>query len=217
LEKGAKVQSARVSMVARSNDSNPLTITIAGVAQDSTSSFTNASYHLSSLPQTNTKVEWTVDNWTKDSTYYTADVSSIITEIISRPNWKEGNALTLIMWPTDSSTSNRRTLRSKNDGSTIGLYVNYGNPIEIVDTVASSYFWPVSQSSYSTSGVYVFVPTGGACSDHQYLDLTLNAPTTATSYDSIVACGSYTWINGVTYTSSTSTPVDTLILFDGSG
>ena len=210
LEKGTNIQSARVSMVARSNDSSPLKITIAGVALDSTSSFSNTSYHLSSLPQTNEKVEWTVDNWTKDSTYYTADVSSIITEITNRPNWKAGNALTLIMWPTDSSTSNQRTLRSKNDGSIIGLYVNYGNPIEIVDTVATSYFWPVSQSSYSTSGVYVFVPTGGACSDYQYLDLTLNAPTSATSYDSIFACGSYTWINGVTYTSSTSAPVDTL-------
>ncbi len=210
LEKGTNIQSARVSMVARSNDSSPLKITIAGVALDSTSSFSNTSYHLSSLPQTNEKVEWTVDNWTKDSTYYTVDVSSIITEITNRPNWKAGNALTLIMWPTDSSTSNQRTLRSKNDGSIIGLYVNYGNPIEIVDTVATSYFWPVSQSSYSTSGVYVFVPTGGACSDYQYLDLTLNAPTSATSYDSIFACGSYTWINGVTYTSSTSAPVDTL-------
>ena len=210
LEKGTNIQSARVSMVARSNDSSPLKITIAGVALDSTSSFSNTSYHLSSLPQTNEKVEWTVDNWTKDSTYYTADVSSIITEITNRPNWKAGNALTLIMWPTDSSTSNQRTLRSKNDGSIIGLYVNYGNPIEIVDTVATSYFWPVSQSSYSTSGVYVFVPTGGACSDYQYLDLTLNAPTSATSYDSIFACGSYTWINGVTYTSSTSAPADTL-------
>ena len=210
LEKGTNIQSARVSMVARSNDSSPLKITIAGVALDSTSSFSNTSYHLSSLPQTNEKVEWTVDNWTKDSTYYTADVSSIITEITNRPNWKAGNALTLIMWPTDSSTSNQRTLRSKNDGSIIGLYVNYGNPIEIVDTVATSYFWPVSQSSYSTSGVYDFVPTGGACSDYQYLDLTLNAPTSATSYDSIFACGSYTWINGVTYTSSTSAPADTL-------
>ena len=210
LEKGTNIQSARVSMVARSNDSSPLKITIAGVALDSTSSFSNTSYHLSSLPQTNEKVEWTVDNWTKDSTYYTVDVSSIITEITNRPNWKAGNALTLIMWPTDSSTSNQRTLRSKNDGSIIGLYVNYGNPIEIVDTVATSYFWPVSQSSYSTSGVYDFVPTGGACSDYQYLDLTLNAPTSATSYDSIFACGSYTWINGVTYTSSTSAPADTL-------
>jgi hypothetical protein len=210
LEKGTNIQSARVSMVARSNDSSPLKITIAGVALDSTSSFSNTSYHLSSLPQTNEKVEWTLDNWTQDSTYYTADVSSIITEITNRPNWKAGNALTLIMWPTDSSTSNQRTLRSKNDGSIIGLYVNYGNPIEIVDTVATSYFWHVSQSSYSTSGVYVFVPTGGACSDYQYLDLTLNAPTSATSYDSIFACGSYTWINGVTYTSSTSAPVDTL-------
>ena len=215
LEKGTNIQSARVSMVARNDASSPLKITIAGVALDSTSSFSNTSYHLSSLPQTNEKVEWTVDNWTEDSTYYTADVSSIITEIINRPNWKAGNALTLIMWSTDSSTSNLRTLRSKNDGSIIGLYVNYGNPIEIVDTVATSYFWPVSQSSYSTSGVYFFVPTGGACSDYQYLDLTLNAPTSSTSYDSIVACGSYTWINGVTYTSSTSAPVDTLISSTG--
>ena len=43
----------------------------------------------------------------------------------------------------------------------------------------------------------------------------LYAPDSTSSYDSIVACGSYTWINGVTYTSSTSTPVDTLISSTG--
>ena len=62
-----------------------------------------------------------------------------------------------------------------------------------------AYTW--NGTAYTTSGVYTFASTNSnGCDSTAILNLTINNSTTST--DTQTACDSFTWIDGVTYTSS---------------
>jgi hypothetical protein len=78
-----------------------------------------------------------------------------------------------------------------------------------VSTCSSSYFWLQSGLSYTSSGIYRDTSINHVgCDSIVTLNLTIN--NTTTGIDVQTACDSYTWINGVTYTSSNNTATDTL-------
>jgi hypothetical protein len=61
----------------------------------------------------------------------------------------------------------------------------------------------------STQTIYAYgSASAGACFDDQVFTITVNLPNTG--IDTQLACGSYTWINGVTYSSNNSTATYTL-------
>lgn len=75
-----------------------------------------------------------------------------------------------------------------------------------VFTCGPTYTWPENGVTYSSDTVDVVRISGGSatgCDSLVYLNLTFR-PISITT-DSIVACNSYTWINGRTYTSSNNT------------
>ncbi len=70
----------------------------------------------------------------------------------------------------------------------------------LTQTVCESYTAP-SGAIFTTSGMYNDTITNATgCDSVITIDLTVNVPTSAT--DSIVACDSLTWIDGITYTAS---------------
>jgi len=77
-------------------------------------------------------------------------------------------------------------------------------------TACDSYTWTNGTGqTYTSSGTYWYLaPNAGPCQGADSLYLTINSSTTG--IDTQVACESYTWINGVTYTQSTNTPTYTL-------
>lgn len=61
----------------------------------------------------------------------------------------------------------------------------------------------------STQTIYAYgSSSGGACFDDQIFTVTVNLPNTGV--DTQIACGSYTWINGVTYTANNNSATYTL-------
>lgn len=77
-----------------------------------------------------------------------------------------------------------------------------------------SFYWSASGTTYTISGQYTASLINSAgCDSLLTIDLILNNYTSGV--DVILACESYTWIDGVTYTSSTSVP--TYILANSSG
>ena len=65
----------------------------------------------------------------------------------------------------------------------------------------------ITYTASNTTAKHAITTTTG-CDSIVTLDLTINNSNTGT--DTIVACDTYTWINGITYTSSTNTAKDTL-------
>ena len=69
----------------------------------------------------------------------------------------------------------------------------------------------ISNVTLSKAGTYTLTATDNTtgCYQSAATNVVVNSP--STGIDVKTACDSYTWINGVTYTSSTNTPTDTLV------
>ena len=82
-------------------------------------------------------------------------------------------------------------------------------------TACGSYTYPPTSTVFNTSGIYTETLVGAnsvGCDSIVTLDVTINNSSFGTDIQS--ACDSYTWINGVTYTSSTTA---TYILTNAAG
>ena len=91
--------------------------------------------------------------------------------------------------------------------SSIGSAVNTTD----TQTACDSYTWIDGNTYTSNNNTATFTFAGGAangCDSIVTLDLTINSQ--GTSVDSQIACNSYTWIDGTTYTSSNNTATFTI-------
>jgi len=92
---------------------------------------------------------------------------------------------------------------------TLHLTVNYSNTGVDVQTACDSYTWIDGQTYTASTNTPTFTLTNAAgCDSVVTLNLTINYSNTGV--DVQTACESYTWIDGQTYTASTSTPTFTL-------
>ena len=96
--------------------------------------------------------------------------------------------------------------------SIVSLFLTINNSTSAIDTITAcdSYTWidGVTYSSSNTTAKDTLVNAAG-CDSIVSLFLTINNSTSA--IDTITACDSYTWIDGVTYTLSDTTAKDTLV------
>ncbi len=97
---------------------------------------------------------------------------------------------------------------------TLDLTVNYSKAYTVSITACDSYTWTdgVTYTASNNSAIQN-LSTSLACDSVVTLDLTINYSNTG--IDAITACDSYTWIDGIIYTSSNSTATHTLTNVDG--
>ena len=119
--------------------------------------------------------------------------------------WIDGVTYTL------SDTTAKDTLvNAVGCDSIVSLFLTINNSTSAIDTITAcdSYTWidGVTYTSSDTTAKDTLVNASG-CDSIVSLNLTINY--TKTTTDSIVANDSYTWIDGVTYTSSNTTVTDT--------
>ncbi|GAB5538031.1 MAG: hypothetical protein Salg2KO_01340 [Salibacteraceae bacterium] len=97
---------------------------------------------------------------------------------------------------------------------TLNLTVNYSNSGSQTEVVCDSFSWTANNETYTSSGIYVDTLTNATgCDSIVTLNLIVN--NSNTSFQSGVACDSYTWpANSQTYITS-GTYVDTLINASG--
>ena len=97
-----------------------------------------------------------------------------------------------------------------------GFNIEWNSYIEIDTNIESchSFYWSQTNQNYLISGIYEDTLLDNlGCDSIVTMNLTINNSNTAT--DVQTACDSYTWINGVTYTSSNNTATDTLTNTNG--
>jgi hypothetical protein len=85
-------------------------LTIVGEATDNAVTFDsanfNANYLLTDRPETQAKVQWTVDkDWTIWQPYKTSDIGPIVQELVNRSGWQSGNAMAFILKGEDQGPS----------------------------------------------------------------------------------------------------------------
>jgi hypothetical protein len=97
---------------------------------------------------------------------------------------------------------------------TLNLTINYSSTGTDVQTACDTYTWIDGNTYTSSTNTPTFTITNAAgCDSTVTLNLTINNSSTGT--DVQIACNSFTWIDGITYTSSTTTPTFTLTNADG--
>ena len=86
--------------------------------------------------------------------------------------------------------------------TTLNLTINNSSTATVTETACDSYTWPLTGTTYTTSGTYTHVGTNASgCPLTTTLNLTINNSSTATVTET--ACDSYTWaLTGTTYTAS---------------
>ncbi|MDB2485021.1 T9SS type A sorting domain-containing protein, partial [bacterium] len=137
--------------------------------------------------------------------YYSNTVTDTQTACDSL-TWIDG-----VTYTASNNTANYTLTNSAGCDSvlTLDLTINYSNAGSSSVVACDSYTWAIDGNTYTASGTYNNVTTNVAgCTHTETLNLTINNSNSGT--DTQTACDSYTWIDGVTYTSNNNTATHTL-------
>lgn len=106
LEPGVEVLDARLVFTAYSSSTSGASMVFFGEAADNSAGFTATANNLSASkrPTTTASVTWgsasnPLTGWNAGDIYTTPDLKSIVQEIVNRPAWQSGNALSFIVKP----------------------------------------------------------------------------------------------------------------------
>ena len=109
LPQGAVIRKAYVQFQTDEAQTAPASLTVAGHATDDAPGFTTASKDVSGRTRTAASVAWSPASWptigARSADQQTPDLSTVLQEIVDRPGWSEGNALSLIVTGTGTRTA----------------------------------------------------------------------------------------------------------------
>lgn len=127
IPNGVSIASAYIQFTAERVNVDPTTLTLQGESADNAPTFSDAEFDISSRPRTTASVEWTPAEWTVigevGEDQKTADISSILEEIVARPGWSAGNSIVIII----TGAEKRSAVSFDGDPSMAPvLYVEFG-------------------------------------------------------------------------------------------
>ena len=108
---GALIKSARIDMVAYQTLTSTVLGTVKGeYAANPVAPTSVADYN--GRTRTSTVITWNPASWTAEQTHSTPDITAILTEIISHPNWVSGNSIHIFINDNGSADNCYRTPKS---------------------------------------------------------------------------------------------------------
>ena len=130
--------------------------------------------------------------------------------------WSNGvtNATAFVPTATNTYTVTGTDANGCTNTDQVLVTVNYGKTSVYSIVSCDSFTW-IDGNTYTSSTnspTYSLIGING-CDSVVTLNLTINSSTT--TFDSIVSCDSYTWIDGVTYITSTNLPTISLVRSNG--
>jgi hypothetical protein len=124
IPKGATIQNAYIQFQCNTRTTAAASLTIEGQAADNPVTFAKLTNNISSRPRTTANVAWVPAPWTTVGSHgsdeQTADLSSVLQELVNRAGWASGNAMVFIITGTGV-----RTAESFNGTFAPVLHVDY--------------------------------------------------------------------------------------------
>jgi hypothetical protein len=109
VPQGATVTRAYIQFQVDEVNSEATVLTIRGQAADNAPTFASLSGNISARPRTGAAIGWSPLPWSSvgaaGTDQRTSDLTSIVSEIVTRPGWVSGNALVLIITGTGHRTA----------------------------------------------------------------------------------------------------------------
>jgi hypothetical protein len=117
IPQGATIGAAVLEVVPinRSYLATDLRLRYAGEAADTSPPFSQVTGSLSARPRTVAYVDHVPGAWTLDQRHSSPDLAAIVQEIVRRPGWRTGQALTILV--EDVGSRGRRVIASGEDGA----------------------------------------------------------------------------------------------------
>src|SRR6185436_1389065 len=111
------ITAAWIQFVARDANSEVTNLTFQAEAADNSATFTTALGNVSSRPRTTASTSWSPGAWVQNQAgpaQRTPDLKALIQEVVDRPGWASGNAISII-----ANGSGRRTALSYEGSQTL--------------------------------------------------------------------------------------------------
>jgi hypothetical protein len=140
IPQGATIVSAKIQFHVDDNDvggSTPVTATFRGEDADNAAAFSATDFDLTNRTQTSASVDWAIPTWAaahdEGANQLSAELNTIVQEIVDRPGWASGNALVLMKlgW----TGSGERTAESYNEEPAAApeLQITYTDDATVID------------------------------------------------------------------------------------
>jgi hypothetical protein len=103
IPRGATILNAYLQFRTRDATSGTAALTISGEARDQSATFSSATRDVTGRPRTTASVSWSPTAWAAGdvlAAQRTPSLAAIVQEIVNRPGWSSGNALTFIVQGT---------------------------------------------------------------------------------------------------------------------
>lgn len=151
IPQGAIIREAIIQFAADESQSEITQLLIQTEASDYSMPFATNKFDISSRPRSRLSVLWTPPPWTAGETNLnqrTPNLAGILQEVVSRPGWKPGNALSFII-----TGKGHRTADSfdKSGGIPARLVVNYTTPTPLY-TVSSTIISSANDAEEGANG-----------------------------------------------------------------
>ncbi len=104
ISQGATILEAYLELTSYDDDGGSMFFDIYGHDIDNSNAFINSSSNISNRTKTTSNVRWTPVDWVDNAVYRSPDITDVIQEIVDRSGWSAGNALSLILESSSSST-----------------------------------------------------------------------------------------------------------------
>lgn len=128
IKQGATIVSAYLKVYAhpaRDNAGN-FTVRVEGHDIDDSPAYPASRSNITNRARTSANVDWATSAWIAEAQYTSGDIKSVVQEVVNRPGWAAGNALSLIL---SSSSAGERQFYSwdGNVGKSAQLVVQVAN------------------------------------------------------------------------------------------
>lgn len=128
IPQGADITSAYLVFTAKDDGDGTATVRIKGEDTDDAAAYGSSDDNIGNRTRTTNYTDWSLGDWNEDDTVHSADISSVIQEIVDRSGWSSGNDMAFIL--EKASGSERKALSYDNNNSTSEapqLVVVYGD------------------------------------------------------------------------------------------
>ena len=125
LEKDQIIKSAYIQFTSEDKDDGAASVTIYGQDIDDAPTFTNSDGDISSRTPTSASVIWNIPDWDDNKSktdQRTSDLTSILEELVERPNWSEDNSMVFIISDGQGSDRDAYTYDEKSSKAAV-LYI----------------------------------------------------------------------------------------------
>ncbi len=97
IPSGALITSAELEFTADTNQYSSADLTISGHDIGDAPTIDTADEYLSTRPRTDAAVSWNPSSWSKDNEYLSPDITTVVQEIVNRPDWCGGQSMAFIV------------------------------------------------------------------------------------------------------------------------